>query len=120
MDWLSLIGMCLCVAVILYLAYWFTRRIAAGNLGGNMPSGGGHMRIYDRMPLGQNKAVVVARVGLRWLVLGVSDEQITLLTELSEEESRIWRQTKQVSGEAATPKFSDIISDVLRKKHDRK
>ena len=116
MNWLSLIGMCLCVAVILYLAYWFTRRISMGNLGGTMTSGG-HMRLYDRLPLGQNKAVVVARVGLRWLVLGVSDDQIT---ELSEEESRIWRQTKQVSSEAAVPKFSDIISDVLRKKNDRK
>ena len=50
----------------------------------------------------------------------VSDDQITLLTELSEEESRIWRQTKQVSSEAAVPKFSDIISEVLRKKNDRK
>lgn len=119
MNWLSLIGMCLCVAVILYLAYWFTRRISMGNLGGTMTSGG-HMRLYDRLPLGQNKAVVVARVGLRWLVLGVSDGQITLLTELSEEESRIWRQTKQVSSEAAVPKFSDIISDVLRRKNDRK
>ena len=46
-----------------------------GNLGGTMTSGG-HMRLYDRLPLGQNKAVVVARVGLRWLVLGVSDDQI--------------------------------------------
>lgn len=119
MNWLSLIGMCLCVAVILYLAYWFTRRIAVGNFGGNITSGG-HMRIYDRLPLGQNKAVVVARVGLRWLVLGVSDEQITLLTELSEEESRIWRQAKQVSSETAAPKFSEVISDVLRKKNDRK
>ena len=119
MKWLSLIGMCLCVAVILYLAYWFTRRIAIGNMGGTITSGG-HMRIYDRLALGQNKAVVVARVGLRWLVLGVSDEQITLLTELSEEESRIWRQTKQVGSQATAPKFSDIISDVLRKKNDRK
>ena len=57
---------------------------------------------------------------LRWFVLGVSDEQITLLTELTEEESRIWRQTKQVGSEAAVPKFSDIISDVLRRKNDRK
>lgn len=119
MKWLSLIGMCLCVAVILYLAYWFTRRIAMGNMGGTITSSG-HMRIYDRMPLGQNKAVVVARVGLRWLVLGVSDEQITVLTELSEEESRIWRQTKQVSSQASVPKFSDIISDILRKKNDKK
>lgn len=119
MKWLSLIGMCLCVAVILYLAYWVTRRIAMGNMGGAMTSGG-HMRIYDRLPLGQNKAVVVARVGLRWLVLGVSDEQITLLTELSEEESRIWRQAKQQNRETAVPKFSDIFSDVLRKKNDRK
>ena len=53
-------------------------------------------------------------------MLGVSDEQITLLTELSEEESRIWRQAKQVNSETAAPKFSEVISDVLRKKNDRK
>lgn len=119
MDWLSLIGMVLCVVVILYLAYWFTRRIAMGNFNG-VATSSGHMRLYDRLPLGQNKSVVVARVGLRWLVLGVSDDQITLLTELTEEESRIWRQAKQGGSETAAPKFADIISDVLRKKNDRK
>lgn len=119
MNWLSLLGMCLCVALILYLAYLFTRRISMGNLGGSMTSHG-HMRLYDRLPLGQNKAVIVVRVGLRWLVLGVSGEQITLLTELSEEESRIWRQAKQTNDEVSVPKFSDIISDVLRKKGSRK
>ncbi len=119
MKWLSLLGMCLCVGVILFLAYWFTRRIAMGSLGGSMTSNG-HMRLYDRLPIGQNKAVVVVRVGLRWLVLGVSNEQVTLLTELSEEESRIWRQAKQTNSELSAPKFSDILSDVLRKRNDKK
>lgn len=119
MKWLSLIGMCLCVVVILYLAYWFTRRIAAGNLSGVIKSNG-NMRLCDRLPIAQNKSIVVVRVGLRWLVLGVADEQITLLTELSEEESRIWRQSRPAETKADAPKFSDVMTNALRNRNGRK
>lgn len=120
MKWvLPLLGMVLSVAVILYLAYWFTRRVAMGS-GAGVGAAGNNIRVYDRLALGQNKSLVIVRVGVRWLVLGVADQQITLVTELSEEESRIWRQTRRNGEQAAPPRFADILSDALRgKRHDR-
>lgn len=118
-DVLPLLGMLLSVVVILYLAYWVTRRVAMGS-GAGTGAAGNNIRVYDRLALGQNKSLVIVRVGVRWLVLGVADEQITLVTELSEEESRIWRQPRPGGEKAVPPRFADILSDALRgKKHDK-
>ncbi|WP_122789970.1 flagellar biosynthetic protein FliO [Intestinibacillus sp. Marseille-P6563] len=113
-DWLSLIGMLLCVVVILYLAYWFTRRIAAGN-NIRMRTGGRHMQVYDRLPLGQNKMLTVVRVGSRWFVLGISGEHITTIAELTEEEAHHWRTDSSGQGSVETLKFSDILDALHRK-----
>ena len=76
--------------------------------------------MYGRVAGRKNRAVGGVSGGARWLVIGVAKEQVTFLTELSEEESRIWRQAKQTNSEMCASKFSDILSDVLRKRNDKK
>ncbi len=113
-DWRSLAGMLLCTAVILYLAYWFTRRFAHGYTARATR----HMQVYDRLTLGPNKSLLVARVGQRWFVLGVANERISLLAELTEEQAQPW-QDGRVPGQAQAPKFADILSDILRGKNKK-
>lgn len=112
---LSFVWMLLCVAAVLFLAYWFTKRV--GMSGRTWGAPGSHMLVWDKMSLGQDKAVVVAQVGERWLVLGVTGSQIQLLTELSAEQAQLWQQSKQQDGQNSAPGFAELLGS-LRKKND--
>ncbi len=114
-QFLSLAGVLLCVAVILFLAYWCTRRLGLA-AGTGLSGAGNHMRVVDRLVLSQDKQIVLAQIGERWLVLGLSTGGgIQLLVEISSEEAEIWKKeadtSRQVSG------FGEILRQAL---HNRK
>lgn len=64
-------------------AWWVLRWGARRGLGG---SGRGAMTVLDRVALDARHAVTLVRVGKRVLVLGTSEQSVTLLTELREDE----------------------------------
>jgi flagellar protein FliO/FliZ len=69
--------------LILYLSYFFTKSLGNGI---RMKRGGTCMQMLDRLPLGQDKAAAVIRMGTRYYLIGIASSQITLLAELSEED----------------------------------
>ncbi len=44
------------------------------------------MQMLDRLPLGQDKAIAIVRAGSHYYLIGIASSQITLLSELSEED----------------------------------
>ncbi len=64
-------------------AWWVLRWGARRGLGG---SGRGTMTVLDRVALDARHTVTVVRIGKRVLVLGTSEQSVTLLTELREDE----------------------------------
>ncbi|AWV90981.1 flagellar biosynthetic protein FliO [Bradymonas sediminis] len=80
---MMLIKMIIAVALVCLLAYailrWGVGRIAGGR------SGGEQMRVLGRLPIAPNRTVMVVQVGPKFLVLGNTETQISLLTELSPE-----------------------------------
>lgn len=73
------LGLLLVLAVIL-AAFWVLRRF--GPKFGLGPVGrGGMLRIVSQLPLGQRKSLVVVRFLNKDLLLGVTDQTITMLTE---------------------------------------
>ena len=113
---LSVIGMLIVIAVVLFAAYWCTQRIAVSSMG-KIGMRGRQMQVIDRLPLGQNKMLIVAYVGGRYLLLGVANEQITLLRELTEEEAAGWQQPTENEREGS--RFSDVIMDALRSRNKK-
>ena len=113
---LSVVGMLIVMAVVLFAAYWCTRRIAVSSVG-KIGVRGGQMQVMDRLPLGQNKMLIVVRVSTRYLLLGVTNEQITLLREMTEEEIAHWQQPMEQQREAT--RFSDVIKDTLRSRNKK-
>lgn len=105
-------GMLLAVCIVLYLAYWCTRHIAASPAG-QLGARGNQMRVVDRLMLGQNKMVAVVRVGERWLLLGVTGENITMLAELTEEQASCWKNCAET--DKKPPKFADVIAAALHR-----
>lgn len=105
------------VVIVLYLAYQCSRFIAAR--GGFAGASGTAMRLLSRLPLAQDKQLVVVEAGGRYWLLGVSQAGIQLVAELTEEEAMGCVKTPQ-AGEAI-PEFSEILRKGLSNlgKHDK-
>lgn len=71
------------VLAFLWAVLWLMKRHKGGLFSGGAPG----MRIETRMALGPKKWIVVARYLDRRLILGVTDERITMLTEMPVEEA---------------------------------
>ena len=109
----SLLWMTVCVVLIIGLAYWFTKFVAGrGALGAF--SGGRRMEVLDRMPLGRDQSVVLARVGERYLLLGAGTAGVTLLAELTGEEAAAWKPPETAEGEK--PGFKEAFLTVMKQK----
>lgn len=77
---LSILSMLVAFAGILVLAY-FTTRLMGKRLPGGSPCAG-QMKVLDRLPLGQDKALLIVQVAGRTLLLGVAAHAVSLLCTL--------------------------------------
>ena len=111
----SFLWMLVCVVLIIGLAYWFTRYVAGGGALGAF-SGGRKMEVLDRMPLGRDQSMVLARVGERYLLLGSGTAGVTLLAELTAEEAASWRPP-ETAGEK--PGFREAFLTIMKQKERR-
>ncbi len=78
-DIFSLVGMFAGFIFILFLAYWAARWVGRGQLA----AGAGRMvEVLDRVPLGQEKQLLVVKTAGKVLLLGVTAHCIEKLEEL--------------------------------------
>lgn len=101
----------LLAALIIYLSYICSKYLGKGLV---RSSSSQYMRMLDQMIVGQNRTLVIVQAGERYLLLGVSPEQIQTLAELSEEELI---PLGGGEGEAALD-FGRILSRIRRKKDE--
>ena len=113
----SILGVLAAVAGILYLAYWATKWIGARSMQGSASvarlTGEGKFRILGQLGVGRNERLVLARLGERCFLLGVTEHQITLLRELDDEEAAEWLRDDP---QPPAPSFLEVLSENLRKK----
>ena len=118
----SLLWMILSIAVIIGLAYWFTKYVAGrGGLGafGPLKAGEG-LELLAQLPLGRDQRLVLARAGERYFLLGVTASNISMLAEFTEEEAALWReQAGTTDKKETTPSFREALNTVLRQKGRR-
>lgn len=110
----SFLWLVICVVLIVGLAYWFTRYVAGRGAFGAF-QGGQQMEVLDRLPLGRDQSVILARVGERYLLLGAAPAGIALLAELSAEEAASWKRP------AAAEKmgFKEAFDTIMKQKGRR-
>jgi len=84
------------LAVVLFLM-WGLARLVRRPLTGR---GAGALAVLSRQPLSRNASVAVVKVDDRALVLGVTDAQVTYLTE-----------TPLSAFERPTPDFADVLDE---------
>lgn len=87
----SALGMLFTVVLILFLAYWTSRWVAShGVPGPPAPGGGDAFRILARLPVGRGAYLLLVRVREDCLLLGVTEQRVTLLKEWTGEEADAW------------------------------
>ncbi|WP_421903953.1 flagellar biosynthetic protein FliO [Maridesulfovibrio sp.] len=75
------------ILAMLLLAYYFMRRL---NIGGSFPGARkGVLEIVDRLPLGPRQNITVVRYRDREMVVGVTQDNITLLQARDEGHAKI-------------------------------
>ena len=114
---LSLLWALICCAVVLLLAYWFTKHVVGrgrlGNIG--VPGGAKEMEVLAQLAMGKDQRLCVVRTGGRYFLLGISAAQINCLAEFTPEEAEVWcRQT--VDPAQQPPSFSEALQKVLKDK----
>ncbi len=111
----SFLWMAVCVVLVIGLAYWFTK-FTAGRGTFGVFQGGRQMEVLDRLPLGRDQSVVLARVGERYLLLGAGTAGITLLAELTAEEAASW---KPPAAEEDRPGFKEAFVTIMKQRGRR-
>lgn len=111
----SFLWLLVCVVLIAGLAYWFTKHVAGRGAFGAL-SGKRQMEVLDRLPLGRDQSVVLARVGERYLLLGAGTAGIALLAELTAEEAASWRPPQAPEG---GPGFKEALVTMMEQKRRR-
>ena len=97
----------LIVLVVIWLAVQLIRRLHARGLAGPARS---YVQVLDRTYLAPKKAICIVQIGSQYLALGVTDSQITRLSRLNPEQTRLALQVPREGG-AQVP-FASLFRDV--------
>lgn len=92
---------------------WFTTRWIAGFQKGRMA--GMNIEVMETYKVAANKYIQIVRIGGRYLAIAVGKDEITMLTELNEEELNI-----TISGTNEFPDFTTVLERVKKLKNKEK
>lgn len=110
----SVFGVLVGFAVILYLAYLATkilgRRMSIGGRGNK------NIKILESVPLGQNKSLIIVEAAGKTFLLGITSNEISLVSELDGENLVADSSDKN----AETMEFSSALKKVLENNFGRK
>lgn len=113
-TWLSLLWVAVCVAVILVLAYWFTRYVAVRGVPGTQGfRESEQFKVLSRLALGREESLALVRAGERYFLLGITHAGISNLAEFSGEEAEGWLNAQ--AAQPAPPSFREAVQLVLGK-----
>lgn len=117
MPWLSLVGMLFCTGAILFFAYWATKKIGTSGVG--RIASGAQMRVWNRLSIGQNQALLMVQIGERWFVLATTRENVSKVAELTAEEAELWQKQAPSQGTGLqSAAFLETLTRKLRGKDD--
>lgn len=115
---MSLLWVILCVVVIILLAYWFTKYVAARGGTGifGASKGSGQLKVLARQSVGKDQALLLVQVGERYFLLGAAASAISTLAEFTQEEADAWPEPPQ---RPASPDFREALRTVFHQKRQR-
>lgn len=107
---LKMISALIVVIVIVYLALYFLRRMMGRRYGHT--AGGELLEILQTAYVGPHKAVSLVRIADRSVLIGVTDHQVSVLTELDAAETS---KLLNAAGNGERESFADVLKKTVQK-----
>lgn len=117
----GLVWTILLIAVVLALAYAFTRFVAgraAGSTG--LRYRGRRLTVLEQVNVGKEQKLLLVRMGEKYYFLGAAPGGISCLEQVSPEEAERWKEEAE-SGQDTPPtiRFQDALREVVERRRDR-
>ena len=106
-PWTSLLWMLFCVAMVTGLAYWFTKFV----LGKKQFKKDSGLEVLTSVSVGRNQRIAVVRAGEQYFLLGLTEQNITKISQLTKEEVSVWEKKQPEN-----PSFGEAFKEQLEKK----
>lgn len=94
------------VVAIIYLSYLASKYVGKGM---NRTGSSRYMKVLDQLMIGQDRYVTVVQAGDRYLLLGVTSQQISLLKELDADDLILLNADTE-RGAVKVPEFKKLLS----------
>lgn len=107
----KMIAALLIVLVVMYVAFLLLKRFTGGRMIGG--KGKRALQVIEMASLAPKKAVAVVRVADKAVMVGITDHQINLLSELSADETA--ELLKQKAVEVNGTAFDDLLATATKK-----
>ena len=105
---LELLGLCLLLVIILFAAYYTSKFVGRYKLGQLKDS---NISVIEAYRISTNKMLQIVKIGNKYVVIGVSKDNITVITELDESEVLIHE-----ANEGEKQSFRQILDKIRGKK----
>lgn len=83
MTGLEIVGTWVLVIIILLLIWWCTKKL---NLSAFANRQSRYMKTLDRIPISQDKSILLVQIGEKYYLLGAASSAISMLAELDKDE----------------------------------
>lgn len=101
------------VAVIIYLSYVVSKSIATGSARINAAK---YMKIVDRIPVGQDRSILILQIGDKRYLVGNTAHSIEILAELEPDEIVALPAEKGMLDQVNKASFRKVLDDWMKKK----
>ncbi|MDD4843558.1 MAG: flagellar biosynthetic protein FliO [Anaerotignum sp.] len=102
----------LAVALILFLSYWFTKNIGVRAMKNGASR---HMQIVDRLPISQDKSILILKVQKNYYLLSLSQNGIMLIKELGNIDGQAFQDMEEFHGKMEFD-FKEVLSQYFTNK----
>lgn len=116
-----LLQLLLIVALVLVLAYLFTKYVAGRGLLGGLAAGrdGEDLKVLAQLATGKDQRLLLVKAGGRFFLIGSAPSGITNIAEFTEEEAKVWTEKSGPAEGGQNPSFRESLQTVLRQRRQR-
>ena len=108
----ELLSLIIIFVLVLVVCYYTTRFVAGRQL---VQKKVGNFEVIETFPIAQNKYLQLIRMGNKYVVVSVTKESVTYLTELSQDEICMIQKNTPTSGK----NFMEILSGLTKKPEEK-
>ncbi|MBO5176346.1 MAG: flagellar biosynthetic protein FliO [Lachnospiraceae bacterium] len=108
----ELLGLIIIFVIVLVVCYYTTKFVAGRQL---VQKKMGNFEVFETYAIAQNKYLQLVRMGNKYVVISVTKDSVTYITELAEEE--VCQIQKSTSGSGKS--FKEVLSGLYKKSEEQ-